>query len=876
MPPSPGDVQSIFGRALEVESAPGRAAFLDEACGADAALRAEVEGLLATLGRAGEFMRRPAAAAAGVTLGPEPVAEGPGAVVGRYKLLEQIGEGGFGVVFMAEQREPVRRQVALKIIKPGMDTRQVIARFEAERQALALMDHPNIARVLDADATASGRPYFVMELVRGVLITEFCDKNHLPPEGRLRLFIDVCHAVQHAHHKGVIHRDLKPSNILITLHDGVPVVKVIDFGVAKATAQRLTERTLFTSYGQMIGTPAYMSPEQAEMSGLDIDTRSDVYSLGVLLYELLTGTTPLEGKRLREAGYSEMQRLIRDEEAPRPSTRLSSLGETATVLAGNRGLDVKRLVQLLAGDLDWVVLKALSKDRNRRYATPGNFAEDVERYLRREPVLARPPSAAYQLRKFVQRNRAAVLAGAAVAAALLVGLAVAVWQAVRATQAEGTAWAALEETVQARAAETRARDRTSEALQRLTDEVVEEILGKQVQISEREKTFLRHVERLYEEFAHELGDTASARAVRAAAQLRVAVMRLHLGDLEKAEAGFREVIPLWKQLATEFPDAPDNRLQLAKAYGSLGNLLSDQKRFPEAEAVYQQRLDLLQQLAADHPAEPFYRHDLARGLDNLGLLFARTNRPRQAEDRHNAAVNLLQDLVVQHPEVPRFRQQLTFSLNNLGSVLMDTNRQGEAEAPFQKALSLGRRLVLDYPDVPVYRQDLSWRLEALGDLFTATGRSAQAMTHHLEALSLRSRLAADFPAVLGYQGDLERSRRSIRKTLLVQLHQFAKAKDAAGCRRTAEMLEKLNWSDAVSLYDAACLRAVTASVLRAAGRSAEADTEADRATAWLKQAVAAGYKDAAHVGTDRDLDALRGREDFQRLEAGLKAGPVRR
>ena len=353
--------------------------------------------------------------------------------------MQKLGEGGFGVVYMAEQERPVRRYVAIKIIKPGMDTGQVIARFESERQALALMDHPNIARVLDAGATNSGHPYFVMELVKGVPITEFCDKNHLPPEGRLKLFIDVCHAIQHAHHKGIIHRDIKPNNVLVTLHDGIPVVKVIDFGVAKATVQKLTEKTLFTALGQIVGTPAYMSPEQAEMSGLDIDTRSDVYSLGVLLYELLTGTTPIEDKRLRKAGYAEMQRLIREQDAPRPSTRLSSLGGTASVTAGNRGLDVKRLRQVLSGDLDWVVIKSLEKDRNRRYSTPGNFAEDIDRYLKHEAIVARPPSTAYRLRKLIRRNRVAVSTAAAVVVALLIGIAAATWQALRATRAEQAA-----------------------------------------------------------------------------------------------------------------------------------------------------------------------------------------------------------------------------------------------------------------------------------------------------------------------------------------------------------------------------------------------------------------------------------------------------
>ncbi|HEV3190635.1 MAG TPA: serine/threonine-protein kinase, partial [Polyangiaceae bacterium] len=317
------------------------------------------------------------------------------------------------------------------------------------------MDHPNIARVLDAGATDSGHPYFVMELVKGVPITEFCDKSHLPPESRLKLFVDVCHAIQHAHHKGVIHRDIKPSNVLVTLHDGVPVVKVIDFGVAKATVQKLTERTLFTAVGQMLGTPAYMSPEQAEMSGLDIDTRSDVYSLGVLLYELLTGTTPIEAASLRAAGYAEMQRLIREQDAPRPSTRFSSLGDTAVLTASNRGLDVKRLVLLLSGDLDWVVMKALEKDRNRRYDTPGSFAEDIARYMRNETVVARPPSTAYRVLKFAQRNRGAVLTAALVAGALLAGIAVSTWQALRARRAEAAALAAAEDAT-AREAETKA------------------------------------------------------------------------------------------------------------------------------------------------------------------------------------------------------------------------------------------------------------------------------------------------------------------------------------------------------------------------------------------------------------------------------------
>jgi WD40 repeat protein/serine/threonine protein kinase len=456
----------LFLRAVEIEAADKRRALLDAECAGDERLRQQVDALLAASEKVGSFLRQPAvqmAEALAATSDYRPIAEGPGSVIGPYKLLQKIGEGGFGVVYMAEQEKPLRRMVALKIIKPGMDTAQVIARFESERQALAMMDQPNIAKVLDAGATDSGRPYFVMELVKGVPITEFCDRNHMPAEQRMRLFIDVCHAIQHAHHKGIIHRDIKPSNVLVTLHDGVPVVKVIDFGISKATAQKLTERTLFTAFGQMVGTPAYMSPEQAEMSGLDIDTRSDVYSLGVLLYELLTGTTPLESKRLRDAGYAEMQRLIREEDPPRPSARLSSLGDSATVLAGNRGTDLRRFVRALSGDLDWIVMKALDKDRNRRYGTPGSFAEDIERSLRHDAVQARPPSTAYRLRKYARRHRAAVVTVLAVAAALILGTAGATWQAVVAAHARDEATRQSEVATDARDAESKARHESDEA-----------------------------------------------------------------------------------------------------------------------------------------------------------------------------------------------------------------------------------------------------------------------------------------------------------------------------------------------------------------------------------------------------------------------------
>jgi serine/threonine protein kinase len=400
--------KNIFLDALEIGSGEDRLAYLARHCGEDAELRAEIETLIRHHAGLGDYLEHaPLGPSATQEIAIRPMSEGPGTMVGSYKLLQEIGEGGMGTVFIAEQMHPVQRKVALKLIKPGMDTRQVIARFEAERQALALMDHPNIARVLEAGATVSGRPYFVMELVKGVPITRYCDERRLTPRQRLELFIPVCQAVQHAHQKGIIHRDIKPSNVLVALCDGEPAPKVIDLGVAKATGSRLTERTLYTELGSVVGTLEYMSPEQAEVDQLDIDTRSDIYSVGVLLYELLTGTTPLQRKRLERTAPLEALRLIREEEPPRPSARLSTTEEIPAI-ASNRGVEPRRLSGMVRGELDWIVMKALDKDRNRRYESANSFAMDLQRHLADEPVEACPPSAAFRFCKFVRRNKRAL------------------------------------------------------------------------------------------------------------------------------------------------------------------------------------------------------------------------------------------------------------------------------------------------------------------------------------------------------------------------------------------------------------------------------------------------------------------------------------
>jgi eukaryotic-like serine/threonine-protein kinase len=483
--------RTIFLDALDIDDPGERASYIITACGDDPDLRDRVERLLKAHEQAVGFMAQPAPDLVS-TIERPPAAEGTGTVVGPYKLLEQIGEGGFGVVFMAEQQRPVHRRVALKVLKPGMDTKQVIARFEAERQALAVMDHANIAKVFDAGETATGRPFFVMELVKGVPITEYCDEHRLTPRERLELFVPICHAIQHAHQKGIIHRDLKPSNVLVSASDGKPAVKVIDFGVAKAAGLPLTDKTLFTGFAQIVGTPLYMSPEQAAQSA-DIDTRSDIYSLGVLLYELLTGTTPFSKERFKEAAYDEIRRIIREEEPPKPSTRLSDSKDSLPSISAQRHTEPAKLTKLVRGELDWIVMKALEKDRTRRYETANGFAMDVQRYLADEPVQAARPSPWHRFRKFARRNRAPVGTAILVALALVAGTAVALWQAADAKKNAALARQSENDAVAAKAD----LEKANEKLKQSRDEAFQEKRRADERAAEAERNEGQARNRLY-------------------------------------------------------------------------------------------------------------------------------------------------------------------------------------------------------------------------------------------------------------------------------------------------------------------------------------------------------------------------------------------
>jgi serine/threonine protein kinase/Flp pilus assembly protein TadD len=794
MPSDAPNLDTIFSAAVEIASAEERADYIARNCGGSRDLQARVEKLVEAHFRAGGFLESPAPGLAPATV-DAPLTEAPGLTVGPYKLLEQIGEGAFGIVFMAEQDRPVRRKVALKVLKPGMDTRQVVARFEAERQALALMDHANIAKVLDAGEAASGRPYFVMELVRGVPITNYCDQSRVALRQRLELFISVCHAVQHAHQKGIIHRDLKPSNILVTLHDGVPVAKVIDFGIAKALGQRLTEKTLFTGFAQMIGTPLYMSPEQAELSGLDIDTRSDIYSLGVVLYELLTGTTPFDRERLSEAGYDEMRRIIREEEPPKPSTRVSTLGQSAATVSAQRQSDPKRLSQLFRGELDWIVMKALEKDRTRRYETAGALAADVQRYLNDDAVQACPPSAWYRFRKFARRNRTALVTTTLVALALMLGMVISIWeavraghQAVRATEAEALAEARLD-------AESLAHQEADANLQKArqaVDDYFTVISGSPLLdapgLEPLRKQLLETALRYNREFIQQHSEDPNLEADVAAAHIRVAeITYLVGGTSDQWFPHVREAVDIVERLIREARDTREVQRRLAKLYIGGEDPGSSGGSVPNEEIDnYQKKLErILAKFVRDNPDVPDFQHNHAGICFYLGALHFATDEGLSWFKR---AIESWERLVRLNPDARSYRASLARAYGYGGLMLKQMGRQAEASILDDKALSLRQELSREEPSRASHSAWLAASYRTLAETQSARNQPKEAEKTLRQALELQQKLVADFPAVRTYQDDLART----LKALGALLHTLKRPQEAeANYRQALGIFERL-------------------------------------------------------------------------------------
>jgi tetratricopeptide (TPR) repeat protein len=650
-----------------------------------------------------------------------------------------------------------------------MDSRAVLARFEAERQALAFMDHPSIATVLDGGTTTGGRPYFVMELVEGQPITAYCDTHRLGIPERIELLIQVCHAVQHAHQKGIIHRDLKPSNLLVTDADGRPLPKVIDFGLAKAldTSTRLSDHSFLTAHGAALGTPLYMAPEQLAPGNSDTDTRADLFSLGVILYELLTGTTPLEKRLYRDSPWPELERGIRERDAERPSLRLSS-STALPDLAAARRAEPEQLVRSVRGDLDWIVLKALEKDRARRYPTATSLAEDLRRHLSGEPVGAAPPSLRYRAYKFLRKHRGAAVAATLIFTTLLLGVAGTTWGLVRAEghrrtavtrQIAALAAAAKESEARKReAAETKrahqAHERAMAALRATTDEVVERLIGARANLGANERAFLERTLERWQTFAEEQGDQPQARATRAEGLFRVAKLRHMLGENDQAVAGYRSAIALYEPLVAEQPGAPDLGQGLARAYNNLASLLWDLGQQSEAKTVSRSAIDLKRALVAKHPGDPSYRQSLATSLNNLANYCRALKRFDESIAHYDAALELQQTLASEHPDVPAYRHELARTQNNLGNLLSGLKQHTRAEELLRSAIGLQQSLAAEFPGVPTYRRELAGSYNNLGTLLKARARLPDGEASYAAAVDTLEQLVAETPGVPAYRLEL--------------------------------------------------------------------------------------------------------------------------
>lgn len=710
--------------------------------------------------------------------------------VGPYKIRELLGEGGMGSVYLAEQERPVRRKVALKIVKPGLDTRQVIARFEAERQALAMMDHPNIARVFDGGSMDNGRPYFVMELVRGMPITEYSDRERLPLHRRLDLFVVVCRAVHHAHQKGIIHRDIKPSNILVTMIDGLPVPKIIDFGIAKATGASLTDNTVYTRFNQLVGTPAYMSPEQAALSGVDIDTRSDIYSLGVVLYELLTGTTPIQRRTLENAAFDEIRRIIQEEEPPRPSLRLSTLlADELSTVSENRQDNPRHLELSMRRELDWIVLKALDKDRQRRYSSASAFAEDVLRYLADERVEACPPSRRYQLTKFLHRNRAALLTTTALIITLVIGLGISTWQAIRATNAEQGKDLAL--------AEARL------AVDEMYTQVAEKWLSESGSLTDLQREFLEKALAFYERLARVADSDPEAQYAALRSLERVARIYQRQGKSAAAAETLLDVLNRASELSARYPGRDDFRVELVSArvelarnydragqpqqaldllelavgeitklappaesdalanvrlaivLGALSQALVVAGRLDDAETSIQRALDSWHLLVRNEPNNFDLRFGLADAYHEMGRRHMYWGfKNDKAERPFREADTLLTALLSERPGEVRCRRVLRNTLTLMGNVLGEYQRYGECIAIRRRCVSIAESLADDFPNDPDDQDGFGISLTNLASTLSKAGTDdfeAEILQLRTDAFAVTEKLVQQYPTELGYR-----------------------------------------------------------------------------------------------------------------------------
>jgi serine/threonine protein kinase/tetratricopeptide (TPR) repeat protein len=831
--------KSLFLTASDFTDPAERAAYLQRECGGDAELRARVEALLAADGGGAPVLddgvtaaheptspatleatadsraetRLPSELAtaedrsdgADFTLARAPQADRPGGsgvgqvIAGRYTLLEVLGEGGMGTVYRAGQAAPVKRQVALKLIKVGMDSRAVLARFDAERQALALMDHPNIARVYNGGTTEAGQPFFVMELVSGEPITDYCDRKRLSVRDRLELFVAVCQAVQHAHQKGIIHRDLKPSNVMVTEVDGRATPKVIDFGVAKATEFKLTDQSLRDT-GAIVGTPTYMSPEQADPSSMDIDTRTDVYALGVILYELLVGSPPLDARQFKRGAILEMLRMVREVDPPSPSTKVST-AEALPSIAASRNIEPAHLKRALEGDLDWIVMMALEKDRSRRYETANGFAADILRHLAHEPVVAAPPSRAYRLRKFLRKHRGAVIAASLVLLSLLGGLAaVAAVQTVANSRLaaslvrETNANAALNEAngqlTKSRAAVQARYELATDAIKTFHTGVSEDFLLKEEEFKELRNRLLKSASDFYGKLAALLGketDIASRRAL-AQANFELAELTLEVGREEDALAAHRQVLAARVALAAESQADPEIKADVGSSLTVVGVLLNSTGKTKEAEETYRKVEDLLAEPAPTIAGAAAVRAVLAECRQRHGWLLYYASRYDEAMAILRPARADLEALAAAPGATADIRASLASTVDLIGVVLGETGKKSEAEAETRKALAMRQKLADDNPAVTKFRRSASASHNNLGVLMLHTGRLSEALAALRESLALDQKLADDNPAVTSFRAGVAVGHKSLGY-MLTRTGNVAEAD--AELRKSLELLRKL-------------------------------------------------------------------------------------